>query len=188
MLKRFAIIIALIALTIGYSLYQKSTLEKQLVPAEQAASVLQKLPLAQFETLEGQPFDLQAAYPLDLLIVHYWGTWCAPCEAELPDLLSFIKRFEGQPGVKFLLVAVDDEVVKVKKHIASLGIPKANISWLIDNKKVHRDIFGTTRVPETYVFSSDKTNLRKYVGPQEWNKPLFFQTFDEFMQISTRKL
>jgi thiol-disulfide isomerase/thioredoxin len=122
-------------------------------------------------------------------MVHFWGTWCAPCEAELPELLRLINRFERQPNVKFLLVATNDEVVAIKKHLKTLKLPEmGSVHWLIDNKNVHRDAFGTTRVPETYVFSSDKTTLRKFVGPQEWNKTMFFQTFDELLQISTKKL
>ena len=190
---RILAIIFLIAATIGYSVYQKNTLETQLVTdATQSEAVLAKLPPSVFTTLEGEPFDVEALYAkekVDLLMVHYWGTWCAPCEAELPELLSLIKRFEGQPNVKFLLVAANDEAMKVKKHLKTLGIPgKASIYWLIDNRNVHREAYGTTRVPETFVFSSDKRTLRKFVGPQEWNKTMFFQTFDELLQISTSKL
>jgi cytochrome c biogenesis protein CcmG/thiol:disulfide interchange protein DsbE len=189
---RILAILLILAATIGYSFYQKRSLESQLVSDIQAEAVLAKLPPSVFTTLEGQPFDVDAFYakePVELLMVHYWGTWCGPCEAELPELLALIKRFEDQPKVKFLLVAVNDEVVKVKKHLKTLGIPgKAQIHWLIDNNNVHRDVYGTTRVPETFVFSSDKTTLRKFVGPQEWNKTMFFQTFDELLQISTRKL
>ena len=188
MLNRIIVILLVIAAAVGYSVYQKKTLEGQLEHKEGA--ILAKLPQATFETLDGQPFDVQKVFEdrTSLLVVHYWGTWCGPCEAELPDLLSLIKRFEGQPEVKFLLVAVNDDKVKVEKHLKTIALPKASITWLLDNKNVHRDVFGTTRVPETYVFSSDMTTLRKYVGPQEWNKTMFFQTFDEFIQISTRKL
>jgi hypothetical protein len=80
-------------------------------------------------------------------------------------------------------------VSAIKKHLKTLKFPEmASVYWLVDNKNVHRGAFGTTRVPETYVFSSDKATLRKFVGPQEWNKTMFFQTFDELLQISTRKL
>ena len=153
--------------------------------------MLAKLPTAEFETLDGAPYNLDDLFineRIELLVVHYWGTWCGPCEAELPELLSFINRFEGAPGVKFLLVAVNDDLIKIKKHLKTLTMPKASLIWLLDNKNIHRDTFGTTRVPETYVFSSDKVTLRKYVGPQEWNKPSFFRNFDEFRQISQRKL
>jgi cytochrome c biogenesis protein CcmG/thiol:disulfide interchange protein DsbE len=189
MLNRIIVILLIISATIGYSVYQKQSLQSQLVSKPEA--ILAKLPETSFETLDGKPFDLHGFYKeemVELLVVHYWGTWCGPCEAELPELLTFIKRFEGRPGVKFLLVAVNDEKVKIEKHLKTLALPKSSILWLMDNKNVHRDIFGTTRVPETYVFSSDKTTLRKYVGPQEWNKTMFFQTFDEFIQISAHKL
>lgn len=189
MFNRIIIIFIIVLVTIGYSAYQKQSLEAQLVTKPE--SVLGKLPQGIFETIEGKPFDVHQFYQeerISLLVVHYWGTWCGPCEAELPELLSFIKRFDGQPDVKFLLIAVNDEKFKILKHLKTLVIPKASITWLIDNKNIHRDIYGTTRVPETYVFSSDKVTLRKYVGPQEWNKAMFFQTFDEFIEISSRKL
>ncbi len=187
MFIRIAAILSLIALTTVYIFWQKKDLESQLVSPSQSTAVLAKLPSAKFETLEGGEFDL-GSLKYDLLVVHYWGTWCAPCEAELPELLKLIEAFK-KPGIKFLLVAVNDEVIKVKKHLKEKQIPDdLPIIWLLDNKNIHKDIFGTTRVPETYVFSSDKTTLRKFVGPQDWNKPAFFQTFDEFLQISTRKL
>lgn len=192
MIYRILAIIIIIAATVGYAIYSKKSLEGQIVSENQSEAVLAKLPSAEFTTLEGKPFKVDELFTnerVDLLIVHYWGTWCAPCEAELPELLTFIKRFEAQPNVKFLLVATNDESIKVQKHLKTLAIPsKASLYWLLDNKNVHRELFGTSRVPETYVFSSDKTTLRKFVGPQEWNKTMFFQTFDEFLQISTRKL
>jgi cytochrome c biogenesis protein CcmG/thiol:disulfide interchange protein DsbE len=192
MIYRIIFIISIITATVGYSFYLKSSLKSQLVSENKGEAVLNKLPASVFTTLENLPFNVDDLYKnerVDLLMVHYWGTWCGPCEAELPELLTLIKRFEGQPNVKFLLVAANDEIIKVKKHLKTLNIPeKASIYWLLDNNQVHREVYGTTRVPETYVFSSDKTTLRKFIGPQEWNKPLFFQTFDELVQISTRKL
>ena len=192
MIYRILAIILIILATVGYAIYSKKSLEGQIVSDSQGEAVLARLPSAEFTDLEGAAFKVDELFEkerVELLIVHYWGTWCAPCEAELPELLTFIKRFEGQSGVKFLLVATNDEALKVKKHLKTLAIPaKASLHWLLDNKNVHRELFGTTRVPETYVFSSDKTTLRKFVGSQEWNKTMFFQTFDEFLQISTRKL
>jgi cytochrome c biogenesis protein CcmG/thiol:disulfide interchange protein DsbE len=188
---RLLVIILIIAATIGYSVYQKSSLNSHLVSEKDTSAVLARLPEAKFTTLEGEPFivnDLFATGPVSLLMVHFWGTWCAPCEAELPDLLKLIKRYEGLPNVKFLLVAANDEAIKVKKHLKTLSIPNASVFWLIDNQNVHRDSFGTTRVPETFVFSSDKTTLRKYTGPQEWSNSMFLQMFSELLQVSTQKL
>jgi cytochrome c biogenesis protein CcmG/thiol:disulfide interchange protein DsbE len=189
MLNRIIVILIIIAAAVGYSVYQKQNLQTHLAGSSEA--ILTKLPQGVFETLDGKTFDPHHLFEqndLSLLVVHYWGTWCAPCEAELPDLLALIKRFENRPDVKFLLVATNDEKRKVEKHIKTLPIPKSSIYWLLDNKGIHRTQYGTTRVPETFVFSSDKRTLRKYMGPQEWNKPLFFQSFDEFIQISSHKM
>lgn len=189
---RILLIISIMALTAGYALYQKKNLESHLAPSTKSEAVLAKLPTHTiFEALDGSPFSLDDFYQRlapKLVVLHYWGTWCGPCEAELPELLSLIKRYADKPQVQFVLVAVNDEKIKIEKHLKTLVIPTAHITWLMDNKNVYRDLFGTTRVPETYVFSSDKTTLRKYVGPQEWNKTMFFQTFDEFLQLSTSNL
>ncbi|MGE3609697.1 MAG: TlpA family protein disulfide reductase [Bacteriovoracaceae bacterium] len=187
---RLLIIVLIIALTVLYSFYQKRSIEQDLVTSEtKVQSVLEKMPEAEFSDLNGGKVSLAQIFPADLVVVHFWGTWCAPCEAELPELLTFIKRFEGKSNVKFVLVAVNDEIKKVQKYLKTLPIPAhSSITWLVDSEDVYRQKFGTTRVPETYVFSSDMTTLRKYVGPQEWNKTMFFQSFDEFIQISTRKL
>lgn len=187
MLYRILAILLIIGLTVFYSLHKKESFESQLASSE---AILGRLPQADFEGMDGVPFHLDDLYKEKpgLVVIHFWGTWCGPCEAELPELLSFIKKYEARKDVKFLLVAVNDEVMKVKKLLKSLVVPHASIHWLLDNKNVHRDVFGTTKVPETYVFSSDKATLRKFVGPQEWNKPMFFQTFDELLQISTTKL
>ena len=28
------------------------------------------------------------------LFVHLWGTWCAPCETEMPDFLNYAQKVE----------------------------------------------------------------------------------------------
>lgn len=191
MAQRISIIIFVIALAAAYAVYQKTTLESQLVTESKSEAVLARLPRASFETLDGKEFSLDQLYATSpkLVMVHFWGTWCAPCEAELPELLKLIKRYEKETKVHFLLVATNDEVIKIQKHLKTLALPNSPmVHWLLDNKNVHRDLFGTSRVPETFVFSSDKMTLRKYVGPQEWSKTMFFQTFDDFMQLSSSSL
>ncbi len=188
MAYRILVVLTLIGLTLYYSVYQKNSLDSQLAPVGKGESVLKSLPKTEFKTLQGEKFGLHEFYETqkpELLVVHFWGTWCGPCERELPELLDLIKRYSDRPGVHFLLVAVNDEVMKIQKHLKTLKDPLGpQIHWLLDNENAHRDIFGTTRVPETYVFSSDKAMFRKFVGPQDWTKPQYFQTFDEFIQIS----
>jgi len=188
MINRLFIIFTIILVSIVYSFYQKKSLESQL--SFKSENILTKLPLAKFKSLDGTEFDPHDLFKdrTNLVVVHFWGTWCAPCEAELPALLTFINGFKSRPDVKFLLVAVNDDSLKVQKHIKKFTLSNSSIIWLFDNNNVHRDVYGTTRVPETYVFSSDKVTLRKFLGPQEWMAPDFMQSFQQFIQISSSKL
>lgn len=192
MIYRILVVVALVGLTIYYSLYQSQSLESKLVADTAEAPILKALPVTSFTTLQNEHFDLAKFYQdekVELLFVHFWGTWCGPCEAELPELMYFIKNFENRPGIKFLLVAVNDEARLVEKKIKALPVPNmTNLYWLLDNTNSHRDLFGTTRVPETFVFAADKTTLRKFLGPQEWNKSLFLQLLDELHQSSIHHL
>jgi len=189
---RILVILALIAATIFYTVYQSGRLESQLVSDSAQTPILKTLPDTFFTDLKGEKFSLAEFYQkekVELVFVHFWGTWCGPCEAELPELLHFIKTFENTPQIKFLLVAVNDEARLVEKKMRALPVPQmTNLYWLLDNTASHRDEFGTTRVPETFVFSSDKTTMRKFLGPQEWNKPMFLQIIRELHQSSTHRL
>ena len=42
-------------------------------------------------TFEGEPFSL-AEYRGNIVIVNFWGSWCAPCRDEAPDLERIHQR------------------------------------------------------------------------------------------------
>lgn len=41
-----------------------------------------------------------------LTLVNVWATWCDPCKAEMPELVSFHKAFK-EKGVRVMLVSAD---------------------------------------------------------------------------------
>ena len=59
------------------------------------------------ELLDSTPFDL-AAWRGSVVVINVWGSWCAPCRAEAPDLQATFTA--TQPlGVRFLGVDVRDD-------------------------------------------------------------------------------
>jgi thiol-disulfide isomerase/thioredoxin len=52
------------------------------------------------ETLEGRPISL-ADYEGSTVVVNVWGSWCAPCRAEAPDLVAAADELADH-GVEFL--------------------------------------------------------------------------------------
>lgn len=100
--------------------------------------------------------------------LHFWGTWCAPCEAELPDFIDLAKHFEKE--ALFVLIAVNDKEKDVKKFIKRFGSLPENVLVTLDRDGNLLSDFGITKVPETYLFDMLLKPLHKYVGPQEWKE------------------
>ncbi len=52
------------------------------------------------ETLDGEPISLED-YEGKTVVVNVWGSWCAPCRAEAPDLTAASEEL-ADDGVEFL--------------------------------------------------------------------------------------
>jgi thiol-disulfide isomerase/thioredoxin len=58
-------------------------------------------------SLTGKPLSL-ASYRGDVIVLNFWGSWCAPCRDEAPALGALARRMAGQ-GVRFVGVDIRDE-------------------------------------------------------------------------------
>lgn len=113
--------------------------------------------------------------------VHIWGSWCAPCEKEMPDFLQYAQSVEAK-GIKFLLVAVNDEDQKVNKFLARFVVPK-NVTVVIDRENIVMDLFGTLKVPETFLFDKNGKHINKFIGPQEWLQESYKSRLDFWLNL-----
>src|SRR5690349_6439171 len=73
-----------------------------LVPAARRQAAVQ----LRGNTLEGQPVDV-AAYRGRVVVLNVWGSWCAPCRKEAPDLQAASQRLAPK-GVQFLGINTSD--------------------------------------------------------------------------------
>jgi thiol-disulfide isomerase/thioredoxin len=72
------------------------------VPAERRQAAVQ----LRGTTLEGQPVDV-AAFRGRAVVLNVWGSWCAPCRKEAPDLQAASQRLAPK-GVQFLGINTND--------------------------------------------------------------------------------
>jgi len=72
--------------------------------------------------LDGQTMRL-SDYRGKVVVLTFWGTWCGPCMAMVPDERKLVERFAGKP---FALIGVnsDDNQAKLKA-----AIKKEMITW-----------------------------------------------------------
>ena len=189
MTKRFLIIGATLVVAFFYAhwCYETVQIQRGGLSAELGSKneglVLKQLPDTSFKTLDGEDQSLRQIAKDSKeksLFIHFWGTWCAPCEAEFPELLKFIRKTNKEKN-KFLLVAINDKVPEVKKFLERFSgvLLNLNVKVLIDNDGKYFEKFGTAKVPETYVFETKSFNaIEKFTGPQNWLGD-YYQKFSE---------
>lgn len=56
-------------------------------------------------------------------VVHFWGTWCPPCQREFPEFAKLVEEFAENPEVQIISVSCSSgpeyELEKLKRSTAS---------------------------------------------------------------------
>lgn len=177
-------ILSVIVLTMGYGLYERGKYS-HLETARDL--ILQSLPVFTAEAIESDEVITNENLFQEgdrAAMVHLWATWCGVCKDGMPGLISFAERLEPL-GIQLLLLAVNDEEREVSRFLSRFDIPR-NVSIGIDNDDRVLDRFGSVRVPETYLFAANGKHLNKFVGPQEWSRPTYFERVNRLVENELR--
>ena len=183
---KITVIILIGVLTVGYSEYQIS--QQSYLHDHTENHIIEQMPSWQgIEVDSGRTVSSESLMQNSSkgVVIHFWGTWCAPCEAELPSFIKLAVKFQDK-GVKFILLAVSDTKKSVKKFIKKhkIVLPR-NASVVLDTKGESMPIFGTSKVPETYLFGSGLSLLAKYTGPQTWQEQRYFDEISTYLGIKS---
>jgi thiol-disulfide isomerase/thioredoxin len=50
-----------------------------------------------------------------ILVVNFWGTWCGPCVAEMPEIQEFHEKYRDDPDVVFVTINNDGDPDEVRE-------------------------------------------------------------------------
>ena len=67
--------------------------------------------------LDGEFVD-SAGLDGKIAVLHFWGTWCGPCVAELPEYQKFHARYLDDPAVEVISISNDKSRDEVDKYMA----------------------------------------------------------------------
>lgn len=109
-----------------------------------------------------------------IVVLNFWATWCPPCIDEMPSLVQLQKKFRGT-DITVLAVSVDDDPDAYHKFLKDHGIDLLTVregGARTDTGVISpvTNMYGTFRIPESYVIDRNGMIRRKFVGPVDWSQ------------------
>jgi thiol-disulfide isomerase/thioredoxin len=115
----------------------------------------------------------------NVVMVHFWATWCPPCLDELPQILALAKAYAGKP-VRIYAVSLDERWEDALKLLPPEGLPAEVIS-VLDPTQKSAEAYGSYQYPESYLLDRKLRTVAKWVGPQDWNGALLRGIIDRML-------
>ncbi|MFZ1538669.1 MAG: redoxin family protein [Chromatiaceae bacterium] len=127
-----------------------------------------------FHTAEAQPIKLSDLRG-QVVVLHFWGSWCAPCLRELPDLARLANLLEAEQGVRFVLLQVREDFVSARAWADRVvpGLPlydsgtrtDADSNLVLANGQHIADRLFAKVFPTTYILDRHGIVVFAHVGP-----------------------
>lgn len=102
-----------------------------------------------------------------VVVLNFWATWCAPCVQEMPSLVEMQRRLKGK-GVTVLAVSMDVDENAYRQFLKN---HKVNLLTVRDPGGKSNGLYGTVKLPETYVIDRKGVLQRKFMGAVDWTEP-----------------
>lgn len=78
-------------------------------------------PKLELKDVEGRALSL-SDYKGRVVLLNFWATWCAPCRAEMPDLVKWQREYKGK-GLQVIGVTYPpEELAEVREFIKSIKV------------------------------------------------------------------
>ena len=131
-------------------------------------------------TENGKAVKFSEATKGKVVFLNFWGTWCPPCRAEIPDIIEISNEFASKGlvviGMANERVAGDEAISKVKEFAASKNISYTNF---ISNQEVRELYGGINFIPQTFIIDKQGNIVETINGMRKK---------DEFIEIINKYL
>ncbi|WP_404458948.1 thiol-disulfide oxidoreductase ResA [Sutcliffiella horikoshii] len=148
-----SVILAVMVIAVGYTMYIN------FVQSGEIVEVGDKAPNFVLTDLEGNQVML-SDYEGQGVFLNFWGTWCKPCEREMPYMEKQYQEYKEQ-GVEILAVNIQETDLAVEKfrdrHGMTFPIP-------MDRNDQVRQAYGVLPLPTTILLDQNGIVVKKHSG------------------------
>ena len=105
------------------------------------------------DTLDGETFTQDDIKDKDITIVNFWGMFCNPCRAEMPDLAAYAKALPD--NVQLITICIDalDDLEGTKEFLASSGYE--GVTLLDGDESFEAILYSQILFPTTVFVNSE---------------------------------
>lgn len=139
---------------------------------------LDPAPTFNYTRLDGNAGAL-ADHKGKVVMVHFWASWCAPCVVEFPSLIALAE--ERRKDLVILAISTDDNKDDIDKFLTKIDIkpPKNFIIAQDAEKAIAEGLYGTMKLPETFLLTPGLAVFEKVTGPEDqWNNREWHRKID----------
>ena len=122
-------------------------------------------PAPQFTLADGGQTVSLASLRGHTVVLNFWATWCVPCVEELPSLLVLQHRM---PQITILAISQDEDPAAYRQFLLDNHV---DFLTLRDPSARVPHLYGTLKIPETYIIDRKGILRRKFVSAQDWTNP-----------------
>ncbi|HBZ71806.1 MAG TPA: TlpA family protein disulfide reductase [Deltaproteobacteria bacterium] len=168
---RSAVTLIAIAVVVGalFALFAERTPEPigpgHPAPLFSLPSLSDNKPVA-LETLRGR-----------VVLLHFWATWCKPCEEEMPAL-ERLRHSLDSDRFALLTVSADEDRSQVESYRDRL---KLSLPILLDPSHEVSRAYQTYRYPESFLLDREGKVVSRFVGPREWDSEIYVDRIRELL-------
>ncbi|WNS74084.1 thiol-disulfide oxidoreductase ResA [Bacillus sp. DTU_2020_1000418_1_SI_GHA_SEK_038] len=148
------IILLILGATVAYTLYANFTKDDV-----KKVAIGEKAPDFVLMDMNGEKHRL-SDYEGQGVFLNFWGTWCKPCEREMPYMDNQYKEFKDK-GVTILAVNVGESDLAVQKFS-----DKHNLTFPIlkDTDGQVQTAYKISPLPATYMIDKDGKVVKYHTG------------------------
>jgi peroxiredoxin len=119
----------------------------------------------QFSVADGEKAVNLANLRGHVVVLNFWATNCFPCVEEVPSLRDLQHRM---PQITVVAISNDEDASAYHHFLADDHVDFLTVR---DASGRVPALYGTIKIPETYVIDKDGILRRKFVSAQNWTSP-----------------
>ncbi|MGE0849264.1 MAG: TlpA disulfide reductase family protein [Hyphomicrobiaceae bacterium] len=144
-------------------------------PRQLISAAAKPAPAFVLPDLDGSPLRLQNRTG-QIVLVHFFATWCEPCREELASLSRLI---EGPLGKRLAILAINVAEVpsRVRRFLDSVPV---NFPIGLDSDRAVTRAWGVSALPTTFVLDAHLQPRLFVEGDVDWMRPDIIAALEAF--------